>query len=88
MYAAVEAAIRDGVLEGEPDIVAHLLWSGVHGIVALHLSGMLELGRNLEEFVEAFIDRELGRSATSFISGTASRGSSRSSKIVSLESRE
>jgi len=61
MHAAVEAAIADGVIEGEPTVVAHLLWSGIHGLVALHLSGMLKLGRGLEELVEAFIERELGR---------------------------
>jgi AcrR family transcriptional regulator len=64
MHAAVEAAIEDGVLDGDPQVVAHLLWSGVHGLVALHLSGMLRLGRNLEELVAAFIERELGRLRT------------------------
>jgi len=59
MHSAVEEAIADGVIAGEPDIVAHLLWSGVHGLVALHLSGMLQLGRGLEELVEAFMEREL-----------------------------
>jgi AcrR family transcriptional regulator len=59
MHDAVEGAVADGVIAGEPDIVAHLLWSGVHGLVALHLSGMLRLGRGLEELIEAFIEREL-----------------------------
>jgi AcrR family transcriptional regulator len=59
MHRAVEDAVVDGVLQGEPDVVAHLLWSGVHGLVALHLSGMLRLGRSLEELVEAFLEREL-----------------------------
>lgn len=60
MHHAVEAAVAADVLEGHPDVLAHLLWSGMHGIVALHLSGMLRLGRGVEELVEAFIDRELG----------------------------
>ncbi len=59
MKGAVAAAIADGVLEGDPEIVAHLLWSGVHGLVALHLAGMLALGLDLEPLVAAFIDREL-----------------------------
>ena len=59
MHTAIEEAIADGVIAGEPDIVAHLLWSGVHGLVALHLSGMLQLGRGLEELVEALMEREL-----------------------------
>jgi AcrR family transcriptional regulator len=59
MHTAIEEAIADGVIAGEPNIVAHLLWSGVHGLVALHLSGMLQLGRGLEELVEALMEREL-----------------------------
>jgi len=61
MNAAVAEAIEAGALSGEPSVVAHLLWSGVHGIVALHLSGMLSLGLDLDSLVEAFIERELGR---------------------------
>ncbi len=60
MKAAVTEAIEAGALEGDPDAVAHLFWSGIHGIVALHLSGMLQLGMELESLVEAFIERELG----------------------------
>ncbi len=60
MHRAVEAAVAADVLEGDPDVVAHLLWSGMHGIVALHLSGKLQLGREVAELVDAFIDRELG----------------------------
>jgi AcrR family transcriptional regulator len=63
MHTAVSEAIHEGALTGEPNVVAHLLWSGVHGIVALHLSGMLALGLELDALVEAFIDRELGRGA-------------------------
>ena len=61
MNAAVVDAIEAGALSGDPNVVAHLLWSGVHGIVALHLSGMLSLGLDLDCLVEAFIERELGR---------------------------
>ena len=59
MKAAVTEAIADGALEGNPDVVAHLAWSGVHGLVALHLSGMLGFGLELQPLVEAFIEREL-----------------------------
>ena len=59
MKAAVEEAIQEGTLTGSPNIVAHLLWSGVHGIVALHLADMLRLGVDVEPLVEAFIEREL-----------------------------
>lgn len=59
MRAAVVEAIEAGALEGDPETVAHLLWCGVHGLVALHLSGMLGLGLDLETLIEAFIAREL-----------------------------
>ena len=59
MYNTVEQAIAAEKMNGEPEIVAHLLWSGVHGLVALHLSGHLALGHSLDELVDAFIEREL-----------------------------
>lgn len=65
MHGEVEAAVAADVLQGDPDVLAHLLWSGMHGIVALHLTGMLVLGRGVEELVQAFIDRELGAAAES-----------------------
>ena len=59
MNEAVAEAIEAGVLAGDPPIVAHLLWSGVHGLVALHLSGMLAFGQDIEALAEALIEREL-----------------------------
>lgn len=64
MRGVVGEAVEAGALEGDPDVLAHLLWSGIHGLVALHLAGMLVLGRDLEELVEAFIERELGPRST------------------------
>ncbi len=64
MQSAVEQAVATGVLCGDPDILASLMWAGVHGLVALHLSGMLVMGHGLEELVEAWIERELGSSKT------------------------
>jgi AcrR family transcriptional regulator len=61
MRSAVGEAVEAGVLPGDPDVLAHLLWSGIHGLVALHLAGMLVLGRDLESLVEAFIEREISR---------------------------
>ena len=77
MHNAVSEAISAGAIDGEPDIVAHLFWSGVHGIVALHLSGMLELGIELNVLVESFMDREFGRKTEPQVSNTSSKRSSR-----------
>lgn len=59
MHAAVVSAVMSGELEGDPAILAHLFWSGIHGLVNLEHSGMLVLGKNLEELIEAFLEREL-----------------------------
>lgn len=61
MRDIVEEAVHAEVLDGDPDVVAHLYWSGIHGLVALHLSGMLGFGCSLEELVEAYLDREFSR---------------------------
>ena len=59
MRDTVEEAVVAGELTGDPDLLAHLYWSQVHGIVALHLAGKLVLGRDLEELIEAFLAQEL-----------------------------
>lgn len=59
MRDCVSDAVADGALRGDPDTLAHLYWSSVHGLVALHLAGKLVLGRSLEELTEAFMEHEL-----------------------------
>ena len=60
MHKTVEEAVAGGALTGDPTLLAHLLWSGVHGLVALHLSGMLIMGRGLEELIEGMLDLRIG----------------------------
>jgi AcrR family transcriptional regulator len=48
----VERAIDAGVLRGDPDSVAHVVWAGVHGLVSLHLAGKLRMGRSIEDLIE------------------------------------
>ena len=59
MLGTIQGAVASGMMDGDPEIVAHLLWSAVHGLVALHLSGHLTLGRSLEELMDALLEREL-----------------------------
>ena len=42
-------AIEAGLLEGDPDVVAHLFWAGLHGILSLHLAGKLRHGISFED---------------------------------------
>ena len=51
MRNAVAESIDAGVLEGDPDTVAHVFWAAVHGLVSLELAGKLNLGRDLASLV-------------------------------------
>lgn len=53
MRRAVGDAITAGVLQGDPDVVAHILWAGLHGVISLHLAGKLIMGVPVEELIGA-----------------------------------
>jgi hypothetical protein len=59
LLAAVELAVQAGVLAGEPDLIAHQLWAGLHGVVSLHLAGKLGLGRSAREILEPLVEAML-----------------------------
>jgi len=52
ILAVCERCVREGVLDGEPLLIAHLSWVTLHGLVSLHLSGKLQVGLTLEELLE------------------------------------
>jgi Tetracyclin repressor-like, C-terminal domain len=52
----VELAVQSGVLAGDPDLVAHQMWAGLHGLVSLHLAGKLELGKSARSLFEPLLD--------------------------------
>jgi len=56
LVKAAQKAVEEGMFEGDPLTVAHLLWSNTHGLVSLHLSGRLLAGRNLEELSEVVLE--------------------------------
>jgi AcrR family transcriptional regulator len=45
---ATAAAIEAGVLAGDPDTVANVLWAGLHGLVSLSLARKLVHGKDVE----------------------------------------
>ena len=51
MRAAVGDAVESGALDGDPDLLAHLCWAQVHGLVTLHLAGKLVLGQTLDDLI-------------------------------------
>jgi AcrR family transcriptional regulator len=60
MHRAVAEAVEAGLFDEDADVLAHLFWSGVHGLVTLHLAGKLVLGRRLDDLLEPFMDRAIG----------------------------
>lgn len=60
----IRAAVEAGTLQGDPHLIAHAFWAGVHGIVSLHLAGKLVHGASLEELAEPML-RQLFRGALS-----------------------
>jgi hypothetical protein len=41
LYRCVVDAVERGYLQGDPLTHAHLFWAGAHGLVSLHLAGLL-----------------------------------------------
>jgi len=52
---AVEAAVEQGVLRGDPELIAHVFWSGVHGLVSLHVADKLAYGAPVAALVEPLL---------------------------------
>jgi AcrR family transcriptional regulator len=51
LRASIAGAIEAGLLEGDPDTLAHVFWAATHGLVSLHLAGKLVLGRTFEDLL-------------------------------------
>ncbi len=56
---AVERAVRSGAVEADVVSLAHLLWSGVHGIVSLAMSNRLTVGRGARDLLEPMVASHL-----------------------------
>lgn len=50
LVEGVRVAVEAGRFHGDPEVLATQLWAMAHGIVTLHLSGILELAEALECF--------------------------------------
>lgn len=57
---ATKAAVEAGALRGDPEVLAHLYWAGLHGIVALHHANRLQLGKSLDDLIEPALALFLG----------------------------
>ena len=45
-------AVAAGVLEGDPELIAHVVWSALHGLASLALANQLYLGKSVDEIAE------------------------------------
>jgi AcrR family transcriptional regulator len=60
MISTVKEAIKAGSIAGDPANITCILWAGLHGLISLHLSDKLYMGRDIEELAEVMV-RSLGR---------------------------
>lgn len=56
LVGTVTEAIEAGVIVGEPKVVAHTMWSGIHGIATLQLAGKLLMGRSGDQVLQTMVD--------------------------------
>jgi AcrR family transcriptional regulator len=52
----VRRAVLAGLLTGDADELAHLMWAGIHGVASLHLAHKLAMGRSGTAVVDAMMD--------------------------------
>lgn len=52
----IRRAVEAGVLAGDPSLIAHLFWAGMHGAVSPHLAGSMILGQRLETVADRMIE--------------------------------
>lgn len=52
IHAAITFAISKDVLAGDADSLAHIFWSSMHGLCALHIAGRLQGGRTIDELID------------------------------------
>ena len=55
MTEACEEAIAAGLIKGDPRDLSHLFWAGMHGLIALELSGKLTLGRSFNSLSKQMV---------------------------------
>lgn len=57
---SVQACVDAGDIQGDARRIAHAFWSGLHGLMTLHVNGQLVHGCDLDELAPALLDLMLG----------------------------
>ncbi len=60
MISTVQEALKAGSIHGDAVNIVYVLWAGLHGLISLHLSNKLHMGRDIEELAEVMV-RSLGQ---------------------------
>lgn len=63
LKAAIAEAVAEGTLEGSPEILVHLAWARVHGLVSLHLAGKFRGPTKIEDLIDAALSGPAGEPA-------------------------
>lgn len=66
MRQVVKSLVKSGSIIGDPVNVFYVLWAGMHGLISLHLSGLIGHNHNFEELAE-IMTRSLIRSVSAKI---------------------
>ncbi len=56
LLEATRAAVESRAIAGDPEVLAHLYWAGLHGIIALHQAGRLQLGKSIDDLIEPALE--------------------------------
>lgn len=55
LHGIFQQGIDAGVLSGDPNMLAHMFWAGVHGLLSLHLADKLRYGQSLQSMIRPMI---------------------------------
>lgn len=69
----VNASVAAGIMLGDPINICYVLWSGLHGLISLHLAQLLGDKREIEELAAVMI-RSLSRALSNDPGKTAAAG--------------
>lgn len=55
LHGIFQRGIDAGLLSGDPNVLAHMFWASVHGLLSLHLAGKFRYGQTLQSMVRPMI---------------------------------
>jgi len=63
LLQTTRALVEAGLLQGDPNVIAHLAWVSLHGTVALHLSGHLNFDLSIDDLIDPVLRMLMPRSS-------------------------